>query len=43
MQFDAINPEVRTQLQSATAGVVGELKAKIGSDVIDAVLRERQK
>ena len=43
MRFDAISPEVRAQLQRATAGVVGELKAKIGSDVIDAVVSEKQK
>ena len=40
MQFDAIPADVRAQLKLATAGVVGELKKKIGSDIIDAVLQE---
>lgn len=40
MQFDAISADVRAQLKTATAGVVGDLKKKIGSDIIDAVLQE---
>jgi len=40
MQFDPISNDVRAQLKSATAGVVGDLKKKIGSDIIDAVLQE---
>jgi tripartite ATP-independent transporter DctP family solute receptor len=40
MQFDAIPADVRAQLKLATAGVVGDLKKKIGSDIIDAVLQE---
>ncbi len=40
MQFDPISAEVRAQLKSATAGVVVDLKKKIGSDIIDAVLKE---
>lgn len=40
MQFDAIPADVRAQLKTATAGVVGDLKKKIGSDIIDAVLLE---
>ena len=40
MQFDAIPADVRAQLKTATAGVVGDLKKKIGSDIIDAVLNE---
>ena len=40
MQFDPISADVRAQLKSATSGVVGDLKKKIGSDIIDAVLHE---
>jgi len=43
MQFDSISPEVRAQLTKATAGVVGELRKKIGSDTIDAVLAEAKR
>ncbi len=42
MQFDALSAETRAQLQAATAGVVDELKAKIGSEIIDAVLAEAE-
>jgi tripartite ATP-independent transporter DctP family solute receptor len=40
MAFDPLSAEVRAELQKATAGVVDELRAKIGSDVIDAVLAD---
>ena len=40
MEFHAISNDVRAQLKSATSGVVGELKKKIGSEIIDAVLKE---
>ena len=40
MQFDPISADVRAQLKSATSGVVGDLKKKIGSEIIDAVLKE---
>lgn len=40
MQFDPISAPVRAQLKAATAGVVVDLKKKIGSDIIDAVLQE---
>ncbi|MBE0531420.1 MAG: TRAP transporter substrate-binding protein [Rhodospirillales bacterium] len=43
MQFDAISPEVRAQLTKATSDVVGGLRKKIGSDMIDAVMAEAQK
>jgi len=43
MQFDHISDDVRAQLTKATSGVVGELRKKIGSDLIDAVLTEAQK
>ena len=40
MQFDPLSPEVRPELQERTAGVVDELRAKIGGEIIDAVLSE---
>lgn len=40
MQFDVIPADVRAQLKTATAGVVGDLKRKIGPEIIDAVLQE---
>jgi hypothetical protein len=43
MQFDAISAEVRAQLTKATSDVVGGLRKKIGSDIIDAVMAEAQK
>lgn len=43
MQFDAISPDARAQLIKASAGVVSDLRKKIGSDIIDAVLAEAQK
>lgn len=42
MQFDPLSPEVRAELQERSAGVVDELRAKIGGDIIDAVLAEAQ-
>lgn len=43
MTFTPISPELRAQLRTATAGVVDELRQKIGSDVIDAVVAELSK
>jgi tripartite ATP-independent transporter DctP family solute receptor len=40
MQFDPLPDDVRAQLKQSTSGVVDELKTKIGSDVIDAVLAD---
>jgi tripartite ATP-independent transporter DctP family solute receptor len=40
MTFDPLSGKVRAELQKSTAGVVDELRAKIGSDVIDAVLAD---
>jgi tripartite ATP-independent transporter DctP family solute receptor len=40
MQFDPLSPEVRADLQERTAGVVDELRAKIGGEIIDVVLAE---
>ena len=40
MTFTPISPETRTELRKRTAGVVDELKAKIGPELIDMVLAE---
>lgn len=37
MQFDAISPAVRAELQRLTADVANRLKSRIGADVVDAV------
>lgn len=42
MQFDPLPAETRSALQQATASVVDGLKAKIGSEIIDAVLAEAE-
>lgn len=42
MQFDALSDETRAALQKASGGVVNDLKARIGSEIIDAVLAESQ-
>jgi tripartite ATP-independent transporter DctP family solute receptor len=38
MKYDSISPQVRAQLIDKTKNVVVELKKRIGSDVVDAVL-----
>lgn len=43
MQFDALSPEVRRELQQRTAGVVDALKGRIGADIVDAVIAEAGK
>lgn len=40
MEFTPISAEVRAELQAKTAGVVDELKGRIGADLVDAVLAE---
>ncbi|MCK5274948.1 MAG: TRAP transporter substrate-binding protein [Alphaproteobacteria bacterium] len=40
MQFDPLPDSVRAQLKQSTGGVVDDLKKKIGSDIIDAVLAD---
>jgi len=40
MNFHPISADVRAQLKAATAGVVTDLKKKIGPEIIDAVLAE---
>ncbi|MBE0584281.1 MAG: TRAP transporter substrate-binding protein [Desulfofustis sp.] len=40
MQFDAISPEVRAELQQATAHIVDDVSKKVGADLIDAVMSE---
>ncbi|HER26693.1 MAG TPA: TRAP transporter substrate-binding protein [Rhodospirillales bacterium] len=43
MTFTPLSPALRAELKKKTAGVVDELKKRIGSDVIDAVLEQVQK
>lgn len=43
MQFDALSPEVRRELQQRTAGVVDKLKGRIGADIVDTVIAEAGK
>lgn len=43
MKFDPISPAVRAQLTQASSDVIGNLRKKIGSDIIDAVLAETKK
>lgn len=38
MTFTPISPELRAELASATAGVVDDLKARIGAEIVDMVL-----
>lgn len=40
MQFDPLPDDVRAQLKQSTGNVVDDLKKKIGSDIIDAVLAD---
>ncbi|MCB2216315.1 TRAP transporter substrate-binding protein [Desulfofustis glycolicus] len=40
MQFDSISPEVRAELQQATAHIVDDVSKKVGADLVDAVLSE---
>jgi tripartite ATP-independent transporter DctP family solute receptor len=43
MEFTPISAEVRAELQAKAAGVVGELKGRIGSDLVDAVIAEAKR
>lgn len=43
MQFDPLSPAVRAALQERTAGVVDELRARIGAELVDAVIAEAGK
>ena len=40
MQFDSISPEVRAELQQATAHIIDDVSKKVGADLVDAVLSE---
>lgn len=35
MQFDAISPETRAQLRKASAGVIEDVKKRVGGDLVD--------
>jgi TRAP-type C4-dicarboxylate transport system substrate-binding protein len=43
MQFDALPPAEREAMRKATAGVVDEVKTRVGADLVDRVLGEVQK
>jgi tripartite ATP-independent transporter DctP family solute receptor len=43
MQFDALPPAEREAMRKATAGVVDEVKKRVGADLVDRVLGEVQK
>lgn len=40
MQFDAVTPAFRDAMKKATAGIVDTVKAKVGAELVDAVLNE---
>lgn len=40
MEFTPLDPEVRAQLQDASADVIDELRDKVGTEIIDSVLAE---
>ncbi len=40
MQFDAVTPAFRDELKKASAGVVDAVKAKVGAELVDAVLSQ---
>lgn len=40
MQLDEIGPEARTAMREATSGIVDQLRARIGGEVIDMVMKE---
>jgi len=40
MQFDALSPETRSKLRALTEPVVAELKARIGAELVDAVIEQ---
>jgi tripartite ATP-independent transporter DctP family solute receptor len=43
MQFDALPPSEREAMRKATAGVVDDVKKRVGADLVDRVLAEVQK
>ena len=40
MQFDPISPEVRAVLREKTKAVIDQVKAKVGDELVNAVLAE---
>ena len=40
MQFDALSSETRSELRTRTKSVVAELKARIGAELVDAVIEQ---
>lgn len=43
MQFDPISDSLRADLQKATAGIIDDVRKKVGDDLIDSVLAEIKK
>jgi tripartite ATP-independent transporter DctP family solute receptor len=43
MQFDEVSPQFRDQLRKASAGVVDEVKKRIGADIVNRVQAETAK
>ena len=43
MQYDAMPPAEREAMRKATAGVVDEIKKRVGADLVDSVLAEVKK
>ena len=43
MQIDEVAPQFRDQLRKATAGIVDEVKKRIGADIVNRVLAETAK
>ncbi len=43
MEYNELPPAVIDQLRKATAGIVDELRKRLGNDLIDAVLAEVKK
>jgi hypothetical protein len=43
MQYDALPPSEREAMRKATAGVVDDVKKRVGADLVDRVLAEVKK
>ena len=43
MQIDEVTPQFRDQLRKATAGIVDEVKKRVGADIVNRVLAETAK
>jgi TRAP-type C4-dicarboxylate transport system substrate-binding protein len=43
MQFDAISPETRAELRKASAGVIEDVKKRVGSDLVEQMIAAASK